>query len=414
MSHTKYPKLRWPLDIKLESYEGQKILLIRCPTGISEEPLLLVPAVGPLIACFDGKTSVPEITAKFASYGIKDEVVLELIALLDKHLYLEGPTFSAAQRKILESFKNESSRKAFMAGLSYAADGAALRSELAQYLQHKVGADSLSPKGPMLGFVAPHIDYRRGHVCYGKSYNQLALEDHDLYILIGTSHQYSDLMFHLTKKDFESPLGTLPCDTAFVEELAKRYGYERSFADELLHRREHSLELQVPFIKYLKTNPKIVPILVGSFSEMLGVEKAPREFDQYESFAASLAECVGQRRAQGQRVLVVAGVDMAHVGRFFGDPGSLSDAFMQQIEVRDRIYLDTLLKQDKERLFAHIAQDNDARRVCGFPTLYTVLDVFERLGLKYRGQLYDYRQAVNLQNDCAVTFAGLGMYEQMA
>jgi len=405
----KFPKLRWPLDIKFEKVEGQEIFLMRCPIGISKEPLLLVPAVAPIVGSFDGSQSVDAIVSKFSSYGVNLELVNELVGLLDKHLFLESPLFLNAQSQVRLDFKNAAIREAALAGLGYSADAASLKRELKGYL----AAGSAAKKahtGQLLCLISPHIDYRRGQLCYGQTYNYLKEEEHDLYILAGTSHQYSPHMFHLSSKDFQNPLGRLPCDRDFVEKLSKLYGFERSFADEFLHRREHSLELQIPFLSYFKNEPKIVPILVGSFQHMLNSSKAPSSFEEYENFAAALSEVVKLRMAAGQRICFVAGVDMAHVGRYFGDSGSLSDQFMEQIALRDQAYLDALKKGNKQELFEHIEEDNDKRRICGFPTMYLLLDLFERLELKYKAQLYDYRQAVDLQNDCAVTFAGMGLY----
>ena len=83
---------------------------------------------------------------------------------------------------------------------------------------------------------------------------------------------------------------------------------------------------------------------------------------------------------------------------------------MEEIEHRDRQYLNTVIQQKKEDMFYHIAEDNDKRRMCGFPTLYTFIDVCDRLGLRYNAEITDYRQAINYVTDCAVTFASVAIY----
>ncbi len=415
-----YPKLRWPLDLSVEQIEGKAILLIRDPLGIAPRPLALVAAVTPLIASFEGKLSVEEIAGKFAAQGATKELVNELLQILDQNLYLSTPKYMEAQAKISKDFLSSQSRAAALAGAGYPEDPAVLRLELDRYLGSN-GVHNLSgskSKDQMVGLVAPHIDYNRGGKCYGVTYNKLLDQNHDLYLLFGTSHQYSSGLFHLTKKHFESPLGELPCDTNFVELLANRYGYQRSFADELLHRREHSLELQVPFIReiHLRKNgiirpiPKIVPVLVGSFHQMYSSGKGPEEFDEYESFVSSLAECAREELARGLKICFIAGVDMAHLGRAFGDAGALSPEQMKQVELRDQIYLEAVCRQDKKALFAHVAEDQNARKICGFPTLYTMIDLFSRLGIRYSSEVFDYSQAVDYGRDCAVTFAGVGLY----
>lgn len=409
--HYSHPKLRWPLDIRFHEIESRKILLLSCPLGITNAPLGLVAAVAPIIAHFEGKLSVQEITLKFAAHGVEDKLIHELVKILDQHYFLESPRFFGAEKGMKEEFKTAAVRQSALAGVSYPALPEMLRIEIDGYLKNGAGI-VVSVPGKLVGLVSPHIDYRRGGVCYGITYNVLHREKHDLYIVIGTSHQFSRNLFHLTYKDFETPLGRLPTNRAVVERLARAYGTQRSFADEFLHKREHSLELQLPFLQNGAAPVEIVPILVGSFFNIMRSGKLPNDHDEYDSLIGELAECVKEQRAQGRRVCIVAGVDMAHIGRNFSDQGSLSEEIMKAAGERDKIYLDCICAQNKRALFAHIAEDSDARRICGYPTMYSVLDLFDRLNIKYRAQLFDYRQAVDYATDCAVTFAGMGLYEQ--
>ncbi|MBX7136480.1 MAG: AmmeMemoRadiSam system protein B [Oligoflexia bacterium] len=402
------PKLRWPLEVRFEQAGSERVLLIRCPLGITPEPLVLIPAVAPLISALDGTLSCAQIAEKFSVYGVKAELVQQLAELLDRSFFLAGPRFEAEAARIKKEYLAAPVRPAALVGASYAASSSALSLELERYLLNKT--DKAAAAGSLLCLVSPHIDYRRGSVAYGKTYNHIRAEEHDLYVVLGTSHQYSPQMFHLTQKDFATPFGILPTDQTFVQRLSQLYGYDRSFADEFLHRREHSLELQLPFLAFLKKQPRIVPILVGSFHHMLDSGQAPSDFGEYEEFVAALAEVTRERIGQGQKLLFIAGVDMAHVGQNFGDITRLTPEYMEMIKERDRSYLNAIESHDKKALFGHIAEDGDARRICGFPTMYLLLDLFERLGLKYRSELYEYRQAVDYNSDCAVTFAGMGLY----
>ena len=409
----KRPKLRWPLEVRmvpLESGEGDQsesqAILMQCPLGISSQPLLLVPAVGPLLSAFDGEHSVEEILAQFASQGLQRSTLDELITLLDAHLFLAGPRFFAAERESVEGFRSLSIRPAALAGSAYPSAGAELRSLVDGLL---VTPSSELKRGELKCLVAPHIDYRRGGRCYGQIYPYLANSDADTFILIGTSHQYSRQMFHLSSKDFESPLGRLPCNAEFVSALATRFGTERAFRDEYLHRREHSLELQLPFISRVRPGARIVPILVGSFHEALESGKKLDRFDEYTAFVGACAEAIQQERREGRRVCFIAGVDMAHVGLNFGDESALTPDFMEFVAERDKRYLQAIQAHDTAALFAHVAEDQDARRICGIPTMHTVLDIFEKLEDRVVCEVTRYDQAVDYQSDCAVTFAGLAL-----
>lgn len=406
-----FPALRWPLEIQYQELDGKRIIVLSCPLGITEHPLGLHVAVAPLLQQFQGRLSVAEITEQFREQGCTSALLEELIELLDKHLFLESPRFRSASQRVREEFAQSLERPAYLAGLGYSASPGALTAELEGFL-HAESIQIDVPSTPLLGLVSPHIDYRRGGICYGITWDQLRHHTHDVYLLMGTSHQYSDCMFHLTRKDFVSPLGTLPTDQSFIEALAQQYGPMRSFADEFLHRREHSLELQIPFLRHLKKSPAIAPILVSSFHNILTSGKRPQDFEPYEAFITALTEVCRTRLTSGARLCIIAGVDMAHVGAHFGDSLPLSPEFMHQVEQRDRAYLYAIESQNKSALWEHIAEDADRRRICGFPTMYTIIDLLDRLQLRYAASLFDYRQAVDYHTQCAVTFAGMGLYLQ--
>jgi predicted class III extradiol MEMO1 family dioxygenase len=100
------------------------------------------------------------------------------------------------------------------------------------------------------------------------------------------------------------------------------------------------------------------------------------------------------------------------VGRQFGDEGALSQEGMQVIARRDEQYLSAIRKGDKTTLFNHICEDGDARRICGFPTMYTIMDILERTENSYDCDVISYDQAVDYKSDCAVTYAGAAMYRR--
>ena len=408
--HLQKPKIRWPIDIHTQEVEGQLVIILNCPIGISKEPLVLIAGVGPLLGQFEGNKTVEEIANEFSQHGASPELVLELAKLLDTHLFLESPSFFAAEQENKKKFAESNFREPALAGFSYPSDAGILELEIDKYLALGQSVQVKSKK-PLKCLVAPHIDYRRGGTAYGKAYAPLKSEKHDLYILIGTSHKYSNLTFHLCKKDFRSPLGTLKCDKEFMDELASKYGVERSYKDELLHKKEHSLELQLPFLKRQIADAIIAPILVGSFYKILSSGQKPQETEEYESFVEALCYSLDKNTSQGKSICFIAGVDMAHIGQEFGDTGNLSQKFMDKVRERDNTYIEAINTQNKDLMFEHIKEDMDARRICGFPTMYTILDVFERLGINCDSQIFDYSQAVNYDKDCAVTFSSIGMYE---
>jgi len=373
------------------------------------QPLVLHSWVGPILASFEGKLSRDEISEKFLPNDVPRDVIGQLITLLDENLFMVSPRYFAAERQVKEAFLEATTRQAALAGLGYAGSRDALQTEIDGYINTEIVSDL--PKKGVLGIMSPHIDYHRGSKVYGKSWQALKGAEDTLFVIFGTAHQYSRHMFHLTRKDFENPIGTTHCDRAFVDRLSKRYGKERSFADEILHKREHSIELQLPFLLRKIPGASIAPVLVGSFYAAVSAGKLPSEWDDYESFVAALTECLKEEMKSGRDVCFLAGVDMAHVGTHFGDPSRLDDSFLDTVKKKDMAYIDALAKQDKRLLFETVMADSDATRICGFPTMYTVVDLFDRLDLRYDFRLISYEQSVDLENDRCVTFAGAGFYE---
>lgn len=408
-SHLQYPKIRWPIDLRLEKLVDQEVLLLNCPLGIASEPLGLNPAVAPILSCFDGESSIEQIVERFSSFGVTAELIEELVSLLDQKLFLAGSSYELARRTALQEFQAATTRPAVLAGRGYSLEASALAAEIDGYLSSR--STVVEPQDrTLLAAIVPHIDYRRGGACYGAAYNYLENVDCDLYVLLGTAHQFSHQHFHFTKKDFECPLGTLKCDGELVSAITQQHGETRSFADEFLHKNEHSLELQLPFLTRLKKNPQILPILIGAWADLYAVGKDPFAFDEFASFITVVAEQISLRMKAGQKICFIASVDLAHLGRAFGDQGSLTSAFLEEVKGRDHELLDAVMRCDPQALRQHVISDQDSRRICGFPTIFTLLSLLKCLNLSSQGRLYQYQQAVNYETDCAVTFYGMGLY----
>src|SRR5262249_47895214 len=128
------------------------------------------------------------------------------------------------------------------------------------------------------GVLSPHIDFHRGGPVYTWSYREVVERcDADVFVILGVAHQYFRNRFALTRKSFQTPLGLAPTDCEYVEQLATVAG-DQLFDDELAHRTEHSIEFQVVFLQYVlggRRNFSIVPILVGSFSDLMDDGKDP-------------------------------------------------------------------------------------------------------------------------------------------
>jgi len=404
------PKLRWPLETEQVEHDGNTYLVLRDQYGIAEEPALIPAPCVPLVARFDGTNSIAGIAQEASHVGATEEFVIKLARDLDALGYLETEVTRQKFSELKDSYLRLSVRPPALADRVYPSDPGSLRESIAEYMSGREDRYEYKPTdGDITGFMAPHIDYRRGWKTYGAAAAALAsVKRPDVIFLLGTSHFGGESLFQLSRMDFSSPLGILPAAREVIEEIAGRYGRDRAFQDEFLHKREHSLELQLPFLSHRfesEAPPAIVPVLVGSFHHFLEGLETPAENGEVTDFVGALSDSVKKLRAQGKRVLFYGGVDLAHVGKHFGDNRRWSEN-VDEIERRDRELLNALLAADETKLFHHIAEDKDKRRICGFPSLYTMFAAARRAGLPMRGHLVEYRQAVDSASDCIVTFAG--------
>lgn len=106
---------------------------------------------------------------------------------------------------------------------------------------------------------------------------------------------------------------------------------------------------------------------------------------------------------ESRRVCFVAGVDLAHVGRQFGDREPITDEFLKWVEAEDHKLVDRLSALDAPGFFNEIAKDQDKRKICGFAPLYSLIHLLEGV----RGNHLHYGQAFTPETGSAVTFTSM-------
>ncbi|MHC5544881.1 AmmeMemoRadiSam system protein B, partial [Singulisphaera rosea] len=234
---------------------------------------------------------------------------------------------------------------AALAGRSYAGSERALRAQLGRIFAHAEGSglprpEPSKPSRRLRGILSPHIDFHRGGPVYTWSYRELIeRSEADTFVILGVAHQHCRNRFALTTKDFGTPLGIAPTDQDYVGRIAALAGHDL-FEDELAHRQEHSIEFQVVFLQYLlggRRDFSIVPILVGSFHDLMVSGTDPIATDEVRRFIEALRAA---EATSGKRVVYIGGVDLCHVGPEFGDPDHLNVATLDKVRAFDEEMLD--------------------------------------------------------------------------
>jgi len=409
-----HPRLR-PVEAFPIQRQGKTLVCLRDPQHFAK-PLAVSPVAYFILAHFDGRHSLIDIQEayckRFGDLLFSDDLK-KIIDLFDQHYYLYSERFLEHQGRIIEEFRRLPTRPPAHAGTVYKEDPSELRIQIAGYFRSSDGPGEPEPArahpSPK-AVVAPHIDFHRGGPAYAWAYRELAESPGaDLYILLGTSHGGGDNPFTATLKDFATPLGVVETDKEFVRALEKNYAGDL-FAEEHLHRTEHSLEFQVVFLSYAaqwranfsgKHRPfKIVPILVSSFHPMVRSHTLPEQDPRIASFLEALRELVER---EARQVCLVAGVDLAHVGMQFGDREPITPDFLKWVEEEDQRLVDKLAALDAPGFFQEIAKDQDRRRICGFSPLYSLIHLLDGS----RGRHLKYSQAFTPETGSAVTFASM-------
>lgn len=403
-----YPKLR-DLEIFPLQAEGKRLVGFRDPLRLVENIVVLPQELLFIVSLFDGNHSIRDIQAehlRLSGEMLFNDQILELAQSLDQHYLLDTPRFHAYRRSLEERFRSEAVRTPILAGGAYEADPEKLRQEIAGHFTQKEGPGSLPHPPciptPLKGCIVPHIDFLRGGPCYAWAYKEAAGCAAEVFVLLGTSHVPTQQYFVLTRKAFETPLGVIPTDRAIMEHLESELGDE-FYADEILHRNEHSLEFQAVYLSYLfqgKRDITIVPILCGPFHALLANGRSPKDADQITRFLTTLHRALERNE---RKACLVAAADLAHVGPQFGHNFRVGPAVMEENRAKDLAMLQSALEGDAEGFFHFIRREQDGRNICGLPPIYALL----RLLGEAKGELLQYCQWQDGEGNGAVTFASV-------
>jgi hypothetical protein len=381
--------------------------VLRDPEGYTDQELVLSEAALFVAAHADGIHTREDLQAGFARrYGAPPPAgqVDALFRRLDHAHMLETEAFTAHREALREAFRRAPVRAAAHAAVSYPGDPDEADGQVAEFFAQ---ADALEEDGPrpsgiLRGIVAPHIDLRVGGACTALAYRLLdASPAVETVVVLGTAHACPHPAWIVIDKPFETPLGTVPVDA----EACARLAAAAEPADLYYHRREHSIEFQAVFLAKLRQSGrpplKLVPVLCGSLRPAAGDGAAPILPDPSDPFLTALRDYLAEA---GERAIVVAAADLAHVGVRFGDPEPLSDGHLELLETKDRATLSAVAGGDAGAFFGSVMEAGDPRRICGLSPIFGMLSALPGA----RGKLLCYQQAVDPTG--TVSYASLGLW----
>jgi AmmeMemoRadiSam system protein B/AmmeMemoRadiSam system protein A len=167
------------------------------------------------------------------------------------------PTFS--------QFNLDTVRRTQYAGTWYEGNGDRLKTQLRNYLHDaddamKSTAEAV-PDQQVLALIAPHAGYLYSGKTAAFSYQATQSPSVKRVFVLGPSHHVALHGVALpAATTFETPIGNLQVDKQTVKELQS---YPLFSVQPDVHKVEHSLELQLPFIRQAFGDVKLVPLVVG-------------------------------------------------------------------------------------------------------------------------------------------------------
>ncbi|MDD3717237.1 MAG: AmmeMemoRadiSam system protein B [Actinomycetota bacterium] len=406
MEVPEYPRLR-RLEAIPAKQQGRDVIALRDPEGYMRGMVALPPPIYFIASLCDGTRSLRDLQAAYVRrFGdiITSDQVAAVVAELAGKLLLDDDNFRAYKRRLEEEYLSLPNRPMTSAGSGYAADPRELVGQVRSMLQGAGEPRVLD--GAPLGVVAPHIDLERGRGCYGKLYSSLAAsiapDAKPLVVILGTCHGEMEGPFALTRKNYLTPFGMVETDAGLAEGIARAAGMD-GLGDELSHRSEHSIEIQLPLLSVVFGGAdrfRLLPVTCNSFHPFIADGRSPADDPEVGAFIGALK---GLLSAMEGKAIFLASADLAHVGRRFGSLMPLDAVLLSSTMARDREMLERVEAGDAEGFYGYIAAEKDARHVCGLPPIYTVVKLLEGR----RGELIDYCHWFDQAEGSAVTFAGL-------
>jgi AmmeMemoRadiSam system protein B len=392
--------LRRGLDAMPSPVKERPGCLLRDPFRYTEDVVIVPPPLVPFLRFFDGAHEEADlVTALLQATGEigAGDYARGLADSLRRSGFLEDDELERRRRERHRAFADAPRREASHAGVAYPTEPAELTRGLGGYLA-EAGPDEGTCPDEVFAVVAPHVSLEGGWRSYASAYRALPTgAGGRTLVVLGTSHYGEPESFGLTRKPYRTPLGETSVDEAAVSLLMAAGG--AAVEEDYCHAVEHTIEFQVLFLQHLLGPAvRIVPVLCGPFARATTGGR-PEDDAGVARFLDGLAELAAER---GSGLRWILGVDMAHVGRRYGDDLPVEAGRLPVVEERDRRRIDALVAGDADGFWEQVQEHGDDLRWCGASALYSFL----RATGSPSGALLRYEQW-NIDPASVVTFGAL-------
>ncbi len=270
-------------------------------------------------------------------------------------------------------------RQAFRAGSFYPADARSCHRQIEDCLgQYQPPA---IPEKVIAGIV-PHAGWMFSGPTAAKVYKSIQQKSSvETFLIFGAVHVWGvgRQAAIFARGAWQTPCGPIEIDEELADTILAE-AREEVVADPSAHEREHSIEVQIPFIQHLFPDAKLVPIMVSP-----------------EKLAVRLGEKIGKLLAHYEKpVCVIGSTDLTHYGPSFGFiPYGIGEQSLAPMKDNDRHLLQLAAEMNAE---AVIAEAEQHRNACGAGAIAATVTVAKALGAS-QGYLLEHTTSQEVMPD---------------
>lgn len=246
-------------------------------------------------------------------------------------------------------------RKPWVAGSFYPADPERLRRSVEDCFTHRLGPGAVPPRRGkerrIVGLISPHAGYIYSGPVAAHGYYHLALDGKpSTLIILGPNHTgLGSPVAMMREGSWETPLGVVEIDGELADAIFK--ASDIIDVDEMAHLREHSIEVQLPFLQYLYGSDfRFVPISMGL-----------QDLETSRAVGRAIAHA-----AEGRELVVVASTDFTHY-----EPQSTAES-------KDRRVMEAILSLDEEGVQRTVRRYGVS--MCGYGPVSAAITAARQLG----------------------------------
>lgn len=180
-------------------------------------------------------------------------------------------------------------RHPVVAGQFYPSSKASLEDQIRRCI------DETAKKEVAIGLVSPHAGYIYSGPVAGATISRIVVKN--TFVILGPNHTGAGKPFSImTEGVWKMPLGDVEIDSELARAIIKCSRYLEE--DHKAHLFEHSIEVQLPFLQYVKPEVKIVPIILSH-----------SQGEKYKKIGREIARAIVESKKE---VVVMASSDMTH------------------------------------------------------------------------------------------------------